>query len=57
VPPGGTTGQALVKKSNADYDTEWKTMSGEGAEWLNDYSGSILFESHSPTITESPISV
>lgn len=30
VVPGGTTGQALVKKSNADYDTEWKTISGGG---------------------------
>ncbi len=28
--PGGTTGQALVKKSNTDYDTEWKTISGGG---------------------------
>lgn len=27
VIPGGTTGQALVKKSDADYDTEWKTIS------------------------------
>lgn len=26
VPAGGTTGQALVKKSDADYDTEWKTI-------------------------------
>lgn len=31
VIPGGTTGQALVKKSDADYDTEWKTIS-EGGE-------------------------
>jgi hypothetical protein len=23
VPVGGTTGQVLAKKSNADYDTEW----------------------------------
>lgn len=30
VIPGGTTGQALVKKSNTDYDTEWKTISGGG---------------------------
>lgn len=30
VVPGGTTGQALIKKSNADYDTEWKTISGGG---------------------------
>ena len=23
---GGTTGQALVKKSGSDYDTEWKSV-------------------------------
>lgn len=27
VPIGGTTGQVLVKKTNADYDTEWITAS------------------------------
>ena len=27
VPSGGTTGQALVKNSNADYDTHWSTPS------------------------------
>ena len=26
VPSGGTTGQVLVKKSNSDYDTEWKAI-------------------------------
>jgi hypothetical protein len=26
VPAGGTTGQALVKNSNTDYDTEWATI-------------------------------
>lgn len=30
VPAGGTTGQSLVKKSNADNDTEWKTLPTEG---------------------------
>jgi hypothetical protein len=30
VPIGGTTGQQLMKKSNADYDFEWKTPSGAG---------------------------
>lgn len=25
VPAGGTTGQSLVKKTDADYDTEWST--------------------------------
>lgn len=28
VPAGGTTGQVLTKKSETDYDTEWKTPSG-----------------------------
>ena len=30
VAAGGTTGQVLVKSSDADYDTEWKTPSGGG---------------------------
>lgn len=25
IPPGGTTGQVLVKLSNADYDVGWVT--------------------------------
>lgn len=28
VPTGGTTGQVLTKKSNSNYDTEWKDVSG-----------------------------
>lgn len=35
VPAGGTTGQALVKTSNTDYDTEWST--GAGAPTDADY--------------------
>lgn len=31
IPSGGTTGQALVKKSNTDYDYEWKTVEGGGS--------------------------
>lgn len=27
VPPGGSTGMILVKKSNADYDMEWQSLS------------------------------
>ena len=30
LPAGGTTGQALVKLSNADYDVGWDTISGGG---------------------------
>lgn len=26
VPTGGTTGQVLVKQSNADYDVAWVTL-------------------------------
>ena len=36
VPTGGTTGQALVKKSDTDYDTEWKSVGGGGGS--SDYS-------------------
>lgn len=30
VPVGGTTGQSLTKKSGANYDTEWTTITGGG---------------------------
>ncbi len=30
VPAGGTTGQALIKKSATAYDTEWGTVAGGG---------------------------
>ena len=30
VPPGGLTGEALIKVSAADYDTQWGTISGGG---------------------------
>jgi len=32
VPTGGTTGQVLAKSSNANYATEWVTVSGAGGE-------------------------
>ena len=28
VPPGGTTGQTLIKLSDSDYDTGWRTPAG-----------------------------
>lgn len=36
VPAGGTTGQALVKASNTDYDTTWGAGGGGGATKLTD---------------------
>lgn len=38
IPSGGTTGQALVKKSNASGDVEWKTI-GEGSAILYPTTG------------------
>lgn len=32
IPPGGATGQALVKRTDVDYQTEWKTILGEKGE-------------------------
>lgn len=31
VIPGGTTGQVLIKASDADYDTTWGSITGEGS--------------------------
>lgn len=33
VPTGGTTGQILVKKSDGDFDTEWKTQTGTDTDY------------------------
>ena len=30
VPPGGTTGQVLTKKSNTDADVDWENAAGSG---------------------------
>lgn len=36
VPAGGTTGQILVKKSEADFDTEWQTPQSGGGTIVTD---------------------
>lgn len=33
IPPGGTTGQVLTKKSDEDYDAEWQDPQGGSAEF------------------------
>lgn len=38
VPSGGTTGQVLTKRSNSDYDTEWRNPSSEGGGDIPDIS-------------------
>lgn len=39
VPAGGTTGQALVKATGDDFDTEWADVSGGGGGSLPDPAG------------------
>lgn len=41
VPVGGTTGQLLRKKTDADHDTEWATVSGGGGGTPDDGSVTI----------------
>lgn len=42
VPSGGTTGQALVKSSNADYDAEWGTVAQPTDQQVEDAVDSYL---------------
>jgi len=45
MPTGGTTGQVLAKKSNTNYDTEWKTVSGGGAvDSVNGQTGVVVLD-------------
>lgn len=41
VPTGGTTGQALVKASNTDFDTEWADETG-GVTSVNTHTGAVV---------------
>lgn len=44
LPPGGTTGQALVKQSNDDFDADWAEVSGGGG------SGGVSPPDEPPTV-------
>jgi hypothetical protein len=48
VAAGGTTSQALIKNSNADYDTTWATITGVLA-----YQGTWNASTNTPTLTSS----
>ena len=48
VSSGGTTGQALIKNSNADYDTTWTTITG-----ILVFQGSWNASTNTPTLTSS----
>lgn len=49
VPAGGTTGQALTKNSNDDYDTEWTTITAGIPETLIDAKGDLIVGSAADT--------
>ena len=55
IPAGGTTGQVLAKKSEADYDTEWKDASAGGlpvsVEILETICENIELTNSSPSYT------
>lgn len=38
LPKGGSAGQVLQKKSNADYDVQWGNVSGDGSSGTIDYN-------------------
>ena len=55
IPAGGTTGQVLAKKSETDYDTEWKDASAGGlpvsVEILETICENIKLTNSSPSYT------
>lgn len=55
LPPGGTTGQALVKNSDADGDAGWITLSGGGGGTvLTSYSQIIALPGYPTTFAPAP---
>jgi hypothetical protein len=44
VPVGGALGLSLVKKTAADYDTEWKAISGGGVDYIGDWAAPTVYK-------------
>jgi len=60
VPPGGNAGQALIKKSNKDFDTEWGNVSGGSGgtvKWFNDIAARDAYYTENPEQLIEGISV
>jgi hypothetical protein len=53
VPPGGTTGQPLVKLSDADHDVGWGTVANYNATFQSGWSGPLSFRVTPTMVTVS----
>ena len=56
LPPGGTTGQVLTKKSGADYDADWEDVQGGGGAGT-DYQFSVDATNTGDPGTDAAVSV
>ena len=56
LPPGGTTGQVLTKKSSADYDADWEDAQGGGGTGTN-YQFSVDATNTGDPGTDAAVSV
>ena len=52
IPAGGSSGQVLSKKSDADYDVEWKNGGGGGGLFVVKITGSGYYRTSDKTPTE-----
>ena len=55
VPSGGTTGQVLSKKTNADNDTEWTTPPDVSNFITNTVDNLVNYYTKSQTYTQSEV--
>lgn len=56
VPSGGNTNQVLVKQSNSDYDTIWKTINTSGGE-LPTFSAKVLSTTSTEDAPEATVTL
>lgn len=56
VPSGGSTNQVLVKQSNSDYDTIWKTINTSGGE-LPSFSARVLSTTSTEDAPEAAVTL
>jgi hypothetical protein len=57
VPEGGLVNQVLVKQSNEDYDTIWKTIQTSGGGEIQTFSARVLSTSSTTGSPEANVSL